>query len=85
MKIGWPYTLPAVNRVQGVLERANIKLASVIADVLGVSGSGKVRWPAQTRCIRTASFEGVTRGQRAAGMPCEPSRLGLFAPMIVDG
>lgn len=27
-----------VNRVQGVLERANIKLASVIADVLGVSG-----------------------------------------------
>jgi transposase len=27
-----------VNRVQGVLERANIKLASVISDVLGVSG-----------------------------------------------
>jgi transposase len=27
-----------VNRVQGVLERANIKLASVIADILGVSG-----------------------------------------------
>jgi transposase len=27
-----------VNRVQGVLERANIKLASVVSDVLGVSG-----------------------------------------------
>jgi transposase len=27
-----------VNRVQGVLERANIKLASVIADMMGVSG-----------------------------------------------
>jgi transposase len=27
-----------VNRVQGVLERANIKLASVIADIFGVSG-----------------------------------------------
>src|SRR6516165_8789904 len=27
-----------VHRVQGVLERANIKLASVITDVLGVSG-----------------------------------------------
>jgi transposase len=27
-----------VNRVQGVLERANIKLASVISDILGVSG-----------------------------------------------
>src|SRR5919204_3111430 len=27
-----------VNRVQGVLERANIKLASVASDVLGVSG-----------------------------------------------
>jgi len=27
-----------VHRVQGVLERANIKLASVIADILGVSG-----------------------------------------------
>jgi transposase len=27
-----------VNRVQGVLERANIKLASVLADMMGVSG-----------------------------------------------
>ena len=27
-----------VHRVQGVLERANIKLASVIADIMGVSG-----------------------------------------------
>jgi transposase len=27
-----------VNRVQGVLERAHIKLASVIADIMGVSG-----------------------------------------------
>jgi len=27
-----------VNRVQGVLERANIKLASVMADIMGVSG-----------------------------------------------
>jgi transposase len=27
-----------VNRVQGVLERANIKLASVISDIMGVSG-----------------------------------------------
>jgi transposase len=27
-----------VNRVQGVLERANIKLASVVSDILGVSG-----------------------------------------------
>src|SRR5262245_61666595 len=27
-----------VNRVQGVLERANIKLASVISDMMGVSG-----------------------------------------------
>jgi transposase len=27
-----------VNRVQGVLERANIKLASVIADIMGISG-----------------------------------------------
>jgi transposase len=28
----------AVNRVQGVLERANIKLASVATDIMGVSG-----------------------------------------------
>jgi len=27
-----------VNRVQGVLERANIKLASVVSDIMGVSG-----------------------------------------------
>jgi transposase len=31
-----------VNRVQGVLERANIKLASVVTDVMGVSGRAMV-------------------------------------------
>jgi len=31
-------------------------------------GSGKVRWPKQTMCVRTAGFEGVHRGERAAGM-----------------
>jgi len=29
-------------------------------------------------CVHTAGFEGVTRGERAAGRPCEPSHLGLF-------
>src|SRR6516225_7372947 len=33
-----PERVREVNRVQGVLERANIKLASVIADIMGVSG-----------------------------------------------
>ena len=31
-----------VNRVQGVLERANIKLASVVSDVMGVSGRAMI-------------------------------------------
>ena len=38
-----------VNRVQEVLERANIKLASVISDIMGVSGRAMLaahQWPA---------------------------------------
>jgi transposase len=31
-----------VNRVQGVLERANIKLASVVSDIMGVSGRAMI-------------------------------------------
>jgi transposase len=36
-----------VNRVQGVLERADIKLASVASDILGASGRGN--WPPWSR------------------------------------
>jgi len=36
-------------------------------------------------CAHTAGFEGVTRGKRAARIPCEPSRLGLLVPLAVDG
>ena len=31
-----------VNRVQGVRERANIKLASVVSDIMGVSGRAMI-------------------------------------------
>jgi len=48
-------------------------------------GSGQRRWPERVPCVRTASVEGITRGERAAGRPCEPSFLGLFALVIVDG
>ncbi len=36
-------------------------------------------------CAHTAGFEGVTRGERAARIPYEPSRLDLFVPVAVDG
>jgi len=32
-----------------------------------------------------AGVDGITRGERAAGRPCELSFLGLFALVIVDG
>src|SRR2546422_8470419 len=35
------------------------------------------------RCVRMACVEGVTRAQRAAGMPGEPSRIELFGPLKV--
>ena len=34
-----------------------------------VVGNGKERSPQQATCVRTVGFEGVPRGQRAAGMP----------------
>jgi hypothetical protein len=34
-----------------------------------VVGSGTVRWPEQTTCVRTAGVEGVTRSERAAARP----------------
>jgi len=33
------------------------------------------RGPGQAPGVRTAGGEGVTRGARAAGRPCAPSRL----------
>jgi hypothetical protein len=37
------------------------------------------------RYVRTGGCEGVTRSDRAAGRPGEPSRLDLFAPVAVSG
>src|SRR5215468_12057083 len=51
----------------------------------GVVGSSTGREPAQARYAHTASCEGVTRDERATGMPCEPSHPGLFVPVAVDG
>src|SRR5262249_48020611 len=49
-----------------------------------VVDSGTGRGPGQATYVRTACFEGVTSGESAAGRPCEPSRLDLFALMTVD-
>ena len=45
-----------------------------------VVGSSQKRGPEQAMCVHTACFKGVTRAQRAAGRPGEPSQLGLFIP-----
>jgi len=44
-----------------------------------VVGSCTGRWPEEATCVHAAGCEGVTTGERAAGRPCEPSRLDLFA------
>jgi hypothetical protein len=31
-----------------------------------------------------AGVEGIARGERATGKPCEPSRLGLFVLVTVE-
>src|SRR5262249_49296138 len=51
----------------------------------GVVGSSTGRGPAQAMYAHTAGCEGVTRDERATGMPCEPSGPGLFVPVAVDG
>jgi transposase len=54
-----------VNRVQGVLERANIKLASVIADILGVSGRAMLEALIAGRADPSAMAELAKRRMRS--------------------
>jgi hypothetical protein len=42
-----------INRIQKVLEDANIKLASVVTDILGVSGRAMLGTSARVRPMRT--------------------------------
>jgi len=49
-----------------------------------VGGSGTGRWPEQATCGHMAGVEGLTRGERATGRPCESSRLGLFVLVKVE-
>src|SRR6266446_863503 len=46
-------------------------------------GSRQRRGPERTPCVHAAGVEGVTRGERAAGRPCESSHICLFVPMKV--
>src|SRR5262245_45836250 len=57
-----------VNRVQGVLERANIKLASVIADILGVSGRAMLEALIAGRADPAAMAE-LARGRMRTKIP----------------
>ena len=41
-------------RIQKLLERCNIRLASVASNVLGVSGTGHAAWPVQTDGVQKA-------------------------------
>jgi len=41
-------------RIQKLLKRCNIKLASVASNVLGVSGTGHAAWPVQTGSVQKA-------------------------------
>ena len=54
-----------VNRVQGVLERATIKLASVIADIMGVSGRAMLEALIAGRAAPAAMAELAQRRMRS--------------------
>jgi len=54
-----------VNRVQGVLERANIKLASVISDIMGVSGRAMLEALIAGRATPAAMAELAKRRMRS--------------------
>ena len=58
-----------VQRIQAVLEEANVKLSSVITDILGPSG----------RCILKALIAGETDAQKLAALGSERLRCGRAA------
>ena len=53
--LGW-WNISPLSRAgyRKLLERCNIKLASVASNVLGVSGTGHVAWPVQTDGVQKA-------------------------------
>ena len=57
-----------VNRVQGVLERANIKLASVVSDVMGVSSRAILAALVDGRADPATMAE-LARGRLRSKMP----------------
>ena len=66
-----------VNRVQGVLERANIKLASVATDVMGVSGRAIVAALVEGQADPATMAE-LAKGRLRSKMPLlEPALTGL--------
>src|SRR3712207_528673 len=66
-----------VNRVQGVLERANIKLAAVAADIMGVSGRAILAALIQGRADPATMTE-LAKGRMRSRMPAlEQALTGL--------
>ena len=67
-----------VNRVQGVLERANIKLASVATDIMGVSGRAILATLIQGRADPATMAE-LAKGRMRAKLPLlEQALTGLM-------
>ena len=67
-----------VNQVQGVLERANIKLASVATDVMGVSGRAIVAALVEGQADPATMVE-LAKGRLRSKMPLlEPALTGLM-------
>ncbi len=79
-----------VNRVQKVLEGANIKLASVASNVVGVSGRAMLtalacrgRGPSAARepCARQAAEQAVSPGRGSHGPPSTPPAVHAGCPV----
>src|SRR5215510_420373 len=66
-----------VHRVQGVLERANIKLASVIADIMGVSGRAMLEALSAGRVDPATMAELAKRRMRAKIPVLEQALTGI--------
>jgi len=66
-----------VNRVQGVLERANSKLAAVIADIMGVSGRARLEALLAGRGAPATMAERATRRMRSKIPVLEQALTGI--------
>jgi transposase len=71
-------------RIQAVLEEANIKLSSVITDILGQSGRRMLKRSSAARAIPTSSPVSAGRASRRRARSCRTRCSGASASIIAS-